>query len=76
MWGALLAYNLSAWLQMIAPLGGVRRRIATLRRLLIARAARLVRGGRRNRLRFAPAAHQLIASTLARIRTATPLLTA
>jgi DDE family transposase len=76
MWGALLAYNLSAWLQMIAPLGGVRRRIATLRRLLIARAARLVRGGRRNRLRFAPAAHQLIASTLARIRTAKPRLTA
>ncbi|MCQ4080808.1 transposase [Streptomyces sp. RB6PN25] len=47
MWGALLAYNLSAWLQMIAPLGPARARIATVRRLLIARAARLVVTSRR-----------------------------
>ncbi|GAA1932335.1 hypothetical protein GCM10009753_77570 [Streptantibioticus ferralitis] len=40
MWGALLANNLSAWLQMLAPLGTARRRIAAIRRLLIHRAAR------------------------------------
>lgn len=66
MWGALLAYNLSAWLQMIAPLGTgrTRHRIATLRRLLIARAARLVTTARMPRLRFAPAADALITATL------------
>ena len=70
MWGALLAYNLSAWLQMLAPIGTARRRIATVCRLLIARAARLVATARRRRLRFAPAASELIATTLARIRAA------
>ncbi|MEU1600611.1 transposase, partial [Streptomyces sp. NPDC005708] len=73
MWGALLAYNLSAWLQMLAPLGTARRRIATVRRLLIARAARLVTTARRHRLRFVPAARELIATTLARIRAAVVL---
>jgi hypothetical protein len=68
MWGALLAYNLSAWLQMLAPIGTARRRIATVRRLLINRAARLVRTARRHRLRFAPAADEMIAATLAKIR--------
>lgn len=70
MWGALLAYNLSAWLQMLAPLDATsaRRRIATVRRLLIARAARLTSTARRTQLRFAPAAAQLIAATLAKIR--------
>jgi hypothetical protein len=68
MWGALLAYNLSAWLQMIAPIGTARRRIATVRRLLIARAARLTSTARRDELRFAPAARELIATTLAKIR--------
>ena len=69
MWGALLAYNLSAWLQMLAPIdaSGARRRIATVRRLLIRRAARLVRTARRHRLRFAPAADEMIATTLAKI---------
>jgi hypothetical protein len=76
MWGALLAYNLSAWLQMIAPLGPARSRIATVRRLLIGRAARLVATGRRMLLRFAPDAHELIAAMLARIRTLKPLLSA
>jgi hypothetical protein len=76
MWGALLAYNLSAWLQMLAPIGTARRRIATVRRLLIARAARLTATGRRTKLRFAPAAGELIAATLARIRAARPLLAA
>jgi Transposase DDE domain group 1 len=70
MWGAMLAYNLSAWLQMLAPIdaSGARRRIATVRRLLINRAARLVRTARRHRLRFAPAADEMIATTLAKIR--------
>ncbi|MFE7749387.1 transposase, partial [Streptomyces sp. NPDC057428] len=70
MWGALLAYNLSAWLQTIAPLDttGARRRIATVRRLLINRAARLVTTARQPRLRFTPAADELIAITLARVR--------
>jgi hypothetical protein len=68
MWGALLAYNLSAWLQMLAPLGAARRRIATVRRLLIRRAARWTATARRHDLHFAPAADGLIAQTLARIR--------
>jgi hypothetical protein len=76
MWGALLAYNLSAWLQMLAPIGGTRRRIATVRRQLIARAARLTTTARRDELRFAPAASELIAATLARIRAVRPLLAA
>jgi hypothetical protein len=76
MWGALLAYNLAAWLQMLAPIdaSGARRRIATVRRLLITRAARLTTTARRDRLRFAPTANQLIAATLARIRAVGPLL--
>nr|WTB35583.1 transposase [Streptomyces sp. NBC_00830] len=70
MWGAMLAYNLSAWLQMLAPIdaSGARRRIATVRRLLINRAARLVRTARRHQLRFAPAADEMIATTQAKIR--------
>jgi hypothetical protein len=76
MWGALLAYNLSAWLQMLAPLGSARRRIATVRRLLLRRAARLISTARRDELRFAPAAAQLIAATLAKIRAARTLLAA
>jgi hypothetical protein len=70
MWGAMLAYNLAAWLQMLAPINasGARRRIATVRRLLINRAARLVRTARRHRLRVAPAADEMIATTLAKIR--------
>jgi Mg2+ and Co2+ transporter CorA len=76
MWGALLAYNLSAWLQMLAPIGAARRRIATVRRLLVRRAARLTSTARRDELRFAPAAAQLIAATLAKIRAARTLLAA
>jgi hypothetical protein len=76
MWGALLAYNLSAWLQVLAPIGGARRRIATVRRLLVRRAARLTSTARRDELRFAPAAAQLIAATLAKIRAARTLLAA
>jgi hypothetical protein len=76
MWGALLAYNLAGWLQMLAPIGAARRRIATVRRLLIHRAARWTATARRLELHFAPAADELIAQTLARIRTARPLLAA
>lgn len=70
MWGALLAYNLSAWLQMLAPLepGRTRHRIATIRRLLIRRAARLTATARTVRLRFAPAATKPITDTLEAIR--------
>jgi hypothetical protein len=76
MWGALLAYNLAGWLQMLAPIGAARRRIATVRRLLIHRAARWTATARRLELHFAPAADELIAQTLARIHTARPLLAA
>ncbi|MGW9030851.1 transposase [Streptomyces sp. NPDC055722] len=68
MWGALLAYNLSAWLQMIAPLGTAQRRIATVRRLLIRHAARWTVTARRHELHFTAAAVELIAQALARIR--------
>ena len=68
MWGALLAYNLTAWLQMLAPIGQARRRIATVRRLLIHRAARWTVTARRHELRFTAAAGELIAQALARIR--------
>ena len=68
MWGALLAYNLSAWLQMLAPIGAARRRIATVRRLLIGRAARWTTTARRHELHFTQAATELISQVLARIR--------
>ncbi|WP_395292174.1 IS1380 family transposase [Kitasatospora hibisci] len=68
MWGALLAYNLTAWLQMLSPLDTARRRIATVRRLLIRRAARCTVTARRHELHFTATAGELIANTLARIR--------
>jgi hypothetical protein len=76
MWGALLACNFCAWPQMLAPIGEARCHIATVRRLLVRRAARLVATARRDLLRFAPAADDLIAATLARMRVARPLLVA
>jgi Mg2+ and Co2+ transporter CorA len=76
MWGALLAYNLSAWLQMLAPIGAVRRRIATVRRLLIRRAARWTTTARRHELHFTQSADELIAAALARIRANRHLLSA
>jgi DDE family transposase len=76
MWGALLAYNLSAWLQMLAPIGTARRRIATVRRLLIRRAARWTTTARRHELHFTAQAAELIDVTLARIRAARSLLSA
>ena len=76
MWGALLAYNLSAWLQMLAPLGTARRRITTIRRLLIHRAARWTTTARRDELHFTAEARELIAQVLARIRAHRHLLAA
>lgn len=76
MWGALLAYNLSAWLRMLAPIGAARRRIATVRRPLIRRAARWTTTARRHELHFTQAADELIAATLARIRAHRRLLSA
>jgi Transposase DDE domain group 1 len=76
MWGALLAYNLAAWLQMLAPIGAARRRIVTVRRLLIRRAARWTTTARRHELHFTPAADTLIAQVLARIRAHRHLLAA
>jgi hypothetical protein len=76
MWGALLAYNLAAWLQMLAPIGAARRRIATVRRLLIRRAGRWTTTARRHELHFTQAADGLIAQALARIRAHRRLLAA
>jgi hypothetical protein len=76
MWGALPAYNLSAGSRMLSPLGVARRRIATVRRPLIRRAARWTTTARRHELHSTAAATELIARTLARIRGARPLTAA
>jgi hypothetical protein len=76
MWGALLAYNLSAWPRMLAPIGAARRWIATVGRLLIRRAARWTTTARRHELYFTQAATELIAQVLARIRAHRRLLAA
>jgi hypothetical protein len=70
MWGAMLALNLSSWLQLLHPLrpDGSRARIATVRQQLINRAARLVRKGRQHLPRLAPAAHHRIGNALDRLR--------
>jgi hypothetical protein len=70
MWGALLALNLSGWLQLLHPLrpDASRAQIATLRQQLINRAARLVGKGRQHFLRFAPAAHHRIGAVLDQLR--------
>jgi hypothetical protein len=52
---------------MLSPLGVARRRIATVRRLLIRRAARWTVTARRHELHFTTAAPELIAQALARI---------
>ncbi|MFJ6139015.1 hypothetical protein [Kitasatospora sp. NPDC092286] len=74
MWGAPPACNLSAWLQMLGPLGAAKRRIATGRRLLIRRAARWTTTGRRHEIHFPAEAGELTAQALARIRSTRPLL--
>jgi hypothetical protein len=72
MWGALLAVNLSAWLQELAGLdngrGRDRAHAGRLRRELFAAAGRLVRHARRRELRLAPDQHELLTAVLARLR--------
>ncbi|MDM4719495.1 IS1380 family transposase [Micromonospora sp. WMMA1363] len=71
MWGALLAVNLSAWLQELAGLddgdGRGRNHLGTLRHRLITVPARLVRHARQVTLRLPPR-QQLLAQVLARLR--------
>ena len=72
MWGALLAVNLSAWLQELTGLddghGRHRAHLGRLRRELIRAAGRLTRHARRDTLRLAPGQHELLAEVLARLR--------
>jgi Transposase DDE domain group 1 len=71
MWAALLAINLSAWLQELAGLdhGNGRGRIhpATLRHLLLNIPARLVRHAGQATLRLPPGP-ELLTNVLARLR--------
>jgi hypothetical protein len=71
MWAALLAVNLSAWLQELAGLDGGdgrgRAHLGTLRHRLLAVPARLVRHAGQVTLRLPPG-QQLLAQVLARLR--------
>jgi hypothetical protein len=71
MWGALLAVNLSAWLQELAGLdsgdGRGRAHLGTLRHRLLNVPARLVRHAGQVTLRLPPG-RQLLAQVLARLR--------
>jgi hypothetical protein len=71
MWGALLAVNLSAWLQELAALdtgdGRGRAHLGTLRYRLLMVPARLVRHAGQVTLRLPPG-RQLLAQVLARLR--------
>jgi hypothetical protein len=71
MWGALLAVNLSAWLQELAGLDGGdgrgRAHLGTLRHRLLTVPARLVRHAGQVTLRLPPD-QQLLAHVLARLR--------
>jgi hypothetical protein len=71
MWAALLAINISAWLQELARLdngdGRGRHHLGTLRRRLLTVPARLVRHAGQATLRLPPG-HQLLAQVLARLR--------
>jgi hypothetical protein len=71
MWGALLAVNMSAWLQELAGLdhgdGRGRHHLGTLRHRLLAVPARLVRHAGQAILRLPPG-HHLLARALARLR--------
>jgi hypothetical protein len=71
MWGALLAVNLSAWLQELAGLDGGdgrgRAHLGTLRHRLLMVPARLVRHAGQITLRLPPG-HHLLAHVLARLR--------
>jgi len=71
MWGALLAVNLSAWLQELTGLdtgdGRGRAHLGTLRHRLLAVPARLVRHSGQITLRLPPG-HHLLAHVLSRLR--------
>jgi hypothetical protein len=71
MWGALLAVNLSAWLQELAGIdrgdGRGRNHLGTLRHRLLMVPARLVRHAGQITLRLPPG-QQLLAHVLARLR--------
>jgi Transposase DDE domain group 1 len=71
MWAALLAINLSAWLQELTGLdhgdGRGRSHLGTLRHRLLAVPARLVRHAHQVSLRLPPG-HHLLARVLARLR--------
>jgi hypothetical protein len=71
MWGALLAVNLSAWLQVLAGLdtgdGRGRAHLGTLRHRLLMVPARLARHAGQITLRLPPGRH-LLAQVLARLR--------
>jgi hypothetical protein len=71
MWGALLAVNLSAWLQELAGLDGGdgrgRAHLGTLRHRLLIVPARLVRHAGQVTLRLPPG-RQLLAQVLSRLR--------
>src|SRR2546421_10144545 len=71
MWGALLAVNLSAWLQELAGLdpgdGRSRAHVSPLRHRLLMVPARLVRHAGQITLRLPPG-RQLLAHVLSRLR--------
>jgi hypothetical protein len=71
MWGALLAVNLSAWLQELGGLdtgdGRGRAHLGTLRHRLLLVPARLIRHAGQVTLRLPPG-HHLLAQVLARLR--------
>ena len=71
MWGALLAINLSAWLQELSGLDGGdgygRAHLSTLRHRLLNVAARLVHHAGQIILRLPPG-QQLLAQVLSRLR--------
>jgi hypothetical protein len=71
MWGALLAVNLSAWLQELAGLdtgdGRGRHHLGTLRHRLLTVPARLVHHAGQVTLRLPPG-HQLLTQALSRLR--------
>jgi hypothetical protein len=71
MWGALLAINLSAWLQELAGLdtgaGRGRAHLGTLRHQLLTVPARLIHHAGQITLRLPPG-HQLLAQVLSRLR--------